>query len=141
MELFHYILKKHGHVSSERVLSGPGIKTIYDFLRDTKKAEEPAWLKEEMGKTHDVPALISKAAHEGKAPICDQTMSLFVCSIRCQGRRLCVEFDVHGWRFHLRHHRGQKSFEDERADLYRVIPKQGTFARTAGRYAGQDRAE
>jgi glucokinase len=80
MELFRYVLKKHGHVSSERVLSGPGIKTIYDFLRDTKKAEEPAWLKEEMGKTHDVPALISKAAHEGRAPICDQTMSLFVAA-------------------------------------------------------------
>jgi hypothetical protein len=28
-------------VSCERVLSGPGIKNIYDFLGDTKKAEEP----------------------------------------------------------------------------------------------------
>ena len=35
-----------------------------------------------IGKTHDVPALISKAAHEGKAPICDQTMSLFVPAIQ-----------------------------------------------------------
>src|SRR5882757_5323921 len=50
VELFRYILKKHGHVSSERILSGPGIKNIYDFLRDTKKAEEPSWLKEQMEK-------------------------------------------------------------------------------------------
>ena len=77
LELFRYILKKHGHVSSERVLSGPGIKNIYDFLRDTKKAEEPEWLKEEMTKTHDAPALISKTAQEKKASICEQTMSLF----------------------------------------------------------------
>src|SRR5882672_12240238 len=46
VELFRYVLKKYGHVSSERIVSGPGIKTIYDFLRDTKKAEEPGWLKE-----------------------------------------------------------------------------------------------
>lgn len=77
VELFRYILKKYGHVSSERVLSGPGIKNIYDFLRDTKKAEEPVWLKEEMAKTHDAPALISKSAQDSKAPICEQTMSVF----------------------------------------------------------------
>src|SRR5207245_11447486 len=78
VELFRYVLKKYGHVSSERILSGPGIKTSYDFLCDTKKAEEPAWLKEAMEKTHDAPALISKTAQEGKAAICDQTMSVFV---------------------------------------------------------------
>jgi glucokinase len=78
VELFRYILKKHGHVSSERILSGPGIKNIYDFLRDTKKAEEPAWLKEQMDKTHDAPALISQMAQEKKAPICEQTFSIFV---------------------------------------------------------------
>ena len=78
VELFRYVLKKYGHVSSERILSGPGIKTIYEFLRDSKKAEEPSWLKEEMDKTHDAPALISKMAQENKAPICDQTMSIFV---------------------------------------------------------------
>jgi glucokinase len=78
VELFRYILKKYGHVSSERILSGPGIKNIYDFLRDTKKAEEPAWLKEQMDKSHDAPALISQMAQENKAPICEQTMSVFV---------------------------------------------------------------
>src|ERR1700681_2115369 len=78
IELFRYVLQRHGHVSSERILSGPGIKTIYDFLRDTKKAEEPAWLKEQMDKTHDAPALISKTAQENQAPICEQTMLIFV---------------------------------------------------------------
>jgi glucokinase len=77
IELFRYVLKKYGHVSSERILSGPGIKNIYDFLRDAKKAEEPAWLKEQMDKTHDAPALISQTALEKKAPICEQTFSVF----------------------------------------------------------------
>jgi glucokinase len=78
IELFRYVLKKHGHVSTERILSGPGIKTIYEFLRDTKKAEEPGWLKEQMDKATDSPALIAKTAQEKKAPICEQTMSIFV---------------------------------------------------------------
>jgi glucokinase len=78
MELLAYLLKKHGRVSAERILSGPGIKNIYDFLRDSHKAEEPSWLHDQIAAAQDPPALISQLAHEGKAPICDQTMSLFV---------------------------------------------------------------
>ena len=78
MELLTYLQGKHGRVSSERILSGPGIKNIYDFLRDTKKVEEPPDLREQMSQSPDPPALISKLAAEGKTPICDQTMSLFV---------------------------------------------------------------
>src|SRR6202140_2282857 len=77
MELLAYLQKKYGRISCERILSGPGIKNIYDFLRDTNKAEEPAWLKEQMDKTHDAPALISQMAQEKKAPICDQPFSIF----------------------------------------------------------------
>jgi len=78
IELLDYLQGKHRRVSCERVLSGPGIKNIYDFLRDTKKVEEPKELREQMSEAPDPPALISKLAAEGKTPICDQTMSLFV---------------------------------------------------------------
>ena len=78
MELLDYLQGKHRRVSCERILSGPGIKNIYDFLRDTKKVEEPKELREQMNEAPDPPALISKLAAEGKTPICDQTMSLFV---------------------------------------------------------------
>src|SRR5215470_2258413 len=37
IELAQYLRKKYEHVSCERILSGPGIKNIYDFLRDSKK--------------------------------------------------------------------------------------------------------
>ena len=78
MELLTYLQKKHGRVSCERILSGPGIKNIYDFLRDANKVDEPQWLREQMAAAIDAPALISQLALEGKAPICDQTLSLFV---------------------------------------------------------------
>jgi glucokinase len=77
-ELFTYLQKKYGRISCERVLSGPGIRNIYEFLRDTGKAEEPAWLAEQIAAAHDVPALISRLGIEGKAAICQQTVSIFV---------------------------------------------------------------
>jgi len=92
VELLRYVLKKHGHASSERILSGPGIKTIYDFLRDTKRAEEPAWLKQEMEKSHDAPALISKLSQENKAPICDQTLSVFVSAYGAKAGDYALNF-------------------------------------------------
>ena len=78
IELLRYLLKKYGRVSCERILSGPGIKNIYDFLRDSGRAEEPDWLKNQMSQAHDPPALISQLAHHNKAAICEQTMSIFV---------------------------------------------------------------
>jgi glucokinase len=78
MELLAYLQKKYGRISYERLLSGPGIKNIYDFLRDARKADEPQWLKDQIAAAPDPPALISQLAQEAKAAICDQTLSIFV---------------------------------------------------------------
>jgi glucokinase len=78
IELLSYLQKKYGRISCERVLSGPGIKNIYDFLRDSGKAEEPSWLREKINAAHDPPALISQFALEGKAEICERTLVTFV---------------------------------------------------------------
>jgi len=78
MELLAYLQKKYGRISCERLLSGPGIRNIYEFLRDAHKAEEPAWLRDEIATASDVPALISRVALEGKAAICDQALTIFV---------------------------------------------------------------
>ena len=78
IELLSYLLKKYGRVSCERILSGPGIKNIYDFLRDTRKAEEPDWLNKQMADASDPPAVISQLAQRKQAAICEQTMSIFV---------------------------------------------------------------
>lgn len=53
MELLGYLQKKYGHISCERILSGPGIKNIYDFLRDTGKSEEPDWLRKQIDAAAD----------------------------------------------------------------------------------------
>jgi glucokinase len=78
IELLQYLHKKHGRVSCERVLSGPGVKSIYDFLRDTRKEQEPDWLKDQLASAPDAPALISRLALEKKAAICERTLAIFV---------------------------------------------------------------
>src|SRR5271163_5001191 len=45
IELLRFLTGEFGHVSYERVLSGPGLRNIYSFLRRESQTEEPAWLK------------------------------------------------------------------------------------------------
>jgi glucokinase len=78
VELFNYIQKKYGHVSCERILSGPGIRNIYDFLRDNQKAEESASIRDQISTSHDPSAQIAQLALQRKSAICEQTMALFV---------------------------------------------------------------
>jgi glucokinase len=92
MELLKYLQKKYGRISCERILSGPGIKNIYEFLRDTHTAEEPEWLREQMDAAGDGPALISKLALEGKAAICDQALSIFVSVFGAETGNCALKF-------------------------------------------------
>jgi glucokinase len=92
MELLAYLQKKYGRISCERILSGPGIKNIYDFLRDTRKADEPEWLRTQMSAAPDPPALISQLALNGKAAICDQTLSIFVSVFGAQTGNCALNF-------------------------------------------------
>src|ERR1700731_1730001 len=92
MELLAYLQKKYGRISCERILSGPGIKNIYDFLRDAHKAEEPEWLRSQLSAAPDPPALISQMALEGKAAICNQALSIFVSVFGAQAGNCALNF-------------------------------------------------
>jgi glucokinase len=76
--LASFLEKKFGHVSSERVVSGPGIKNIYDFLCAAKLEEEPEWLREELAGVADPVVLISEYALKARTPICERALDIFV---------------------------------------------------------------
>jgi glucokinase len=92
MEMLGYLQKKYGRISYERILSGPGIKNIYDFLRDTHKSEELEWLRKQMDASQDPPALISQMALEGKAAICDRCLSIFVSVFGAETGNAALKF-------------------------------------------------
>jgi glucokinase len=77
VELLNFLSQEFGHVSYERVLSGPGLHNIYRFLRDTGRGEEPDWLTREM-QQRDPAAVISQTALAGTSGLCRQALDLFV---------------------------------------------------------------
>ena len=77
MDLLRYLFGRFEHVSYERVLSGPGLHNIYEFLRDTKRAEEPSWLAGEI-KNGDPSAAIAKSGLAASAGIAVQALDIFV---------------------------------------------------------------
>jgi glucokinase len=95
VELFRYLHARYGHVSWERVLSGPGLVNIFDFLRDTGRGTVPSWLSAEM-KVMDPAAAISAAAMDGKCTISEQAMDIFVSIFGAEAGNLGLKIKATG---------------------------------------------
>ena len=107
-ELLKYILTKYDiqRVSVERVVSGLGIISIYQFLRDRKIAtESPAianavrtWEQEagKSEKTVDPGALIGNAALEKSDRLSEQTMQLFIEAYGAEAGNLALKLLPYG---------------------------------------------
>ncbi|MBL8112545.1 MAG: glucokinase [Acidobacteria bacterium] len=78
IELLRALLARHGHVSYERILSGPGLGTLYRFERERSAKPEPAWLTEEIRAAGDPAPVVSKAALEERDDVCQATLHRFV---------------------------------------------------------------
>jgi glucokinase len=77
--LLRYLRRKiGGRVSYERVLSGPGLVNLYEFLRDERHAEEPAWLAREIKNANHPAATISATALAGKSELATRALGMFV---------------------------------------------------------------
>jgi len=79
LELLAFLEREFGHVSYERVLSGPGLVNIYRFLRSQSRAREPRWLTSAF-REGDQSATISKVALARRDKVCVHTLEMF-CSI------------------------------------------------------------
>lgn len=102
-QLLQYLLEKHDiqRVSVERVVSGQGIVSIYQFLRDRQCLEESPTVGEqirqwerEIGKSEksvDPGAVISKAALEEDDHLCKQTIEMFVEAYGAEAGNLALK--------------------------------------------------
>jgi glucokinase len=75
--LWRFLTAEVGHVSVERVLSGPGLHNIYRFLRDGQGLAEPPWLADAIQAEGPAPA-IATAGLEGRAEICVRALELLI---------------------------------------------------------------
>jgi glucokinase len=89
IELLRHVRSQYLHVSYERVLSGPGLLAIYEYLRDAKK-NEPTWLAEKI-KAGDGAAEIAEAGLKGQAEIAKQALDLFASLYGAEAGNLALK--------------------------------------------------
>jgi len=75
--LWRYLKKRYGHVSIERVVSGPGLANIYSWLEGSGRYREPAWLAR-MLKEMDPAAVIAENAINRRNQMCVKALDMFV---------------------------------------------------------------
>jgi glucokinase len=95
VELFRYLAARFGHVSFERIVSGPGLVNVYHFFRDTHRGEEPAWLTEELAHG-DAAATISRAAVSGKSPLAEHALDLWISIYGAEAGNLALKLMATG---------------------------------------------
>jgi glucokinase len=90
VELLLYLRRQfNGHVSYERVLTGPGLHNIYNFLRDTAYAPEPPWLAERLA-MGDPSAAIAEIGLAGGAPLCVAALDLFAAAYGAEAGNMAL---------------------------------------------------
>ena len=96
MELLRYLMKRFGHASYERILSGPGKVHVYEFLLDTGRGEEPGWLAELLAKVSDPSPTISEMALNGRSELCVQALQLFVSIYGAEAGNVALKYFARG---------------------------------------------
>src|ERR1700678_428788 len=79
IDLLRFLKEKYnGRVSFERVVAGMGLTSIYEFLREVRGMEEPAWLAAKIAAVGDPNSAIPAMALTAKSEICEKALDMFV---------------------------------------------------------------
>jgi glucokinase len=91
IELLRYMRQRlGGHVSYERVLSGPGLTNLYTFLRDTGVAAESPTLREHL-QNGDPNVTIARLGLAGTEPLCVAALELFCVILGAEAGNLALK--------------------------------------------------
>ena len=83
--------KYNGRVSFERVVAGMGLTSIYEFLREVRGMEEPAWLTEKFAAAGDPNSVITEMALSAKSEICEKALDMFVSAYGAEAGNLALK--------------------------------------------------
>jgi glucokinase len=95
MELLRYLAARFGHVSYERIVSGPGLVSVYHFFRDTQRGEESKSLRDALAQG-DAAAVISRAAMCGQSPLAEQSLDLWISIYGAEAGNLALKLMATG---------------------------------------------
>jgi glucokinase len=93
--LHAFLAARFGHVSWERVLSGPGLLNVHEFLRGYRGGSTPEWLQEEI-RAGDPAAAIARAAEARRCPVCAEAMDRFIRYCAAEAANLALKFMATG---------------------------------------------
>jgi glucokinase len=83
------LARKFGHVSAERVVSGPGLVSIYRYLADVGEAQEQARVRQRM-EDADPSAVISEEGLAGTDHLSERALAMFVSAYGAQAGNLAL---------------------------------------------------
>jgi glucokinase len=90
IELLRFLASRLGHVSYERILSGPGLVNVYEFLHKAGCGDEPAGFAAELAHG-DAAAAISRAALNGSNPLAERALDLWVSVYGAEAGNLALK--------------------------------------------------
>ena len=91
IDMLRFLRQKYnGRISQERVVSGPGLTNIYEFLREVRGMEEPAWLAKRIA-LEDPNAVITELALAAKSEICEKAMDMLVTAYGAEAGNLALK--------------------------------------------------
>jgi glucokinase len=90
IELLRYMRRRHGGCDLERVLSGPGLVHVYEFLHETNRINAPREFAERF-KGEDGARVISEAALAESPEIAVAALNLFVDIYAAAASNFAVE--------------------------------------------------
>jgi len=93
--LLRHLRARFGHVSWERLVSGPGLVNIYEFLCEESKCNEPDWLKHAIERG-DPAAQISIHGVHGTDELCVKALELFVSLYGNEAGNLALKLMARG---------------------------------------------
>ena len=76
--LLSHLKRRFGRVSWERLVSGPGIANLYDFLLAHHGKRPQDWMQRAIDEGGDTAAAVAQAAADGRCALCAETMELFM---------------------------------------------------------------
>jgi len=85
-----------GHVSYERILSGPGLFNVYQYLREEGVAAESAEFHEALQAGHDPGKLVGEFALDKDDPLCIESLRLFVRVFGAEAGNCALKTLAHG---------------------------------------------
>ena len=92
IDLLRFLKQKYnGRISYERVVSGMGLSSIYEFLREVRGMEEPAWLAEKLAGVADPNGVITEYALSAKSEICVKALDMFVSVYGAEAGNLALK--------------------------------------------------